>query len=151
MSQEFRQSTVDIFVYGFWGFVWELRGWILKAHWLAKDGCQLTCKLERFDGVAVVVIVQLLGRIWLFATPWSAARQASLSLSISWNLLKFKSIELVMPYPEYMSWTSLQHEGLCPGKVSEETERPWKMYLFNNSDLKKSYRITHVTLHCLGQ
>ena len=34
-------------------------------------------------------------------TPWSAARQASLSFTISWSLLKFMSIELVMPsyYP----------------------------------------------------
>ena len=31
------------------------------------------------------------------ATPWAAARQASLSLTISWSLPKFMSIELVMP------------------------------------------------------
>ena len=30
------------------------------------------------------------------ATPWTAARQASLSFTISWSLLKFMSIELVM-------------------------------------------------------
>ena len=30
-------------------------------------------------------------------TPWSAARQASLSITISWNLFKLMSIELVMP------------------------------------------------------
>ena len=33
----------------------------------------------------------------LFATPWTAACQASLSLTISWSLPKFMSIELVMP------------------------------------------------------
>ena len=33
----------------------------------------------------------------LFATPWTAARQASLSFTISWSLLKLMSIELVMP------------------------------------------------------
>ena len=33
----------------------------------------------------------------LFATPWTAARQASLSFSISLNLLKLMSIELMMP------------------------------------------------------
>ena len=63
-------------------------------------------------------------------------------------MLKFKSIELVMLYPDYMSWASSQHGGLCPGKVSEEIERPWKMYLFNNSDSKKSYRITQS--HSIG-
>ena len=41
--------------------------------------------------------VQLLGRIWLFATPWTAARQASLSITNSWSLLKLMSIESVMP------------------------------------------------------
>ena len=39
----------------------------------------------------------LLSRVWLFATPWTAAHQASLSITISWNLLKLMSIELVMP------------------------------------------------------
>ena len=32
-----------------------------------------------------------------FATPWAAARQASLSITNSWSLLKLMSIELVMP------------------------------------------------------
>ena len=44
-----------------------------------------------------VVIVQLLGHVRLFATPWTAARQVSLSFTISWSLLKLVSIELVMP------------------------------------------------------
>ena len=41
--------------------------------------------------------VQSLSRVWLFATPWTAARQASLSITNSWSLLKLMSIELVMP------------------------------------------------------
>ena len=41
--------------------------------------------------------VQLLSRVWLFATPWIAARQASLSITISWSSLKLTSVELVMP------------------------------------------------------
>ena len=41
--------------------------------------------------------VQLLSRVWLFATPWTAACQASLSITNSWSLLKLMSIELVMP------------------------------------------------------
>ena len=40
--------------------------------------------------------VQLLSCVWLFATPWTAACQASLSFTISWSLLKFISIESVM-------------------------------------------------------
>ena len=41
--------------------------------------------------------VQSLIRVPLFATPWTAARQASLSIANSWSLLKLKSIESVMP------------------------------------------------------
>ena len=41
--------------------------------------------------------VQSLSRVWLFATPWVAACQASLSITNSWRLLKLMPIELVMP------------------------------------------------------
>ena len=41
--------------------------------------------------------VQLLSRVRLFATPWIAAHQASLSITNSWSSLKLTSIELVMP------------------------------------------------------
>ena len=41
--------------------------------------------------------VQLLSPVWLFAATWTAARQASLSIISSQSLLKFMSIESVMP------------------------------------------------------
>ena len=41
--------------------------------------------------------VQLHSRVRLFATPWTAARQASLSITNSQSLPKLMSIELVMP------------------------------------------------------
>ena len=41
--------------------------------------------------------VQSLNCIWLFVTPWAAARQASLSSTLSWSLLKLMSTEAVMP------------------------------------------------------
>jgi len=41
--------------------------------------------------------VQSLSRVWLFATPWIAARQASLSITNSRSSLRLMSIELVMP------------------------------------------------------
>ena len=44
-----------------------------------------------------VSLVQSLSRVQLFVTPWTAARQASLSITNSWSLLKLMSIELVMP------------------------------------------------------
>ena len=42
-------------------------------------------------------LVQSLSRVQLFVSPWTAARQASLSITISRSLLKFMSIESVMP------------------------------------------------------
>ena len=41
--------------------------------------------------------VQLLSRVWLFVTPWTAARQASLSITNSWSPPKPMSIQWVMP------------------------------------------------------
>ena len=41
--------------------------------------------------------VQSLSRVRLFATPWTAARQTSLSIANSWSLLRLMSVESVMP------------------------------------------------------
>ena len=46
---------------------------------------------------AIFVVVQWLRQVRLFATPWTAASQASLSFTISQSWLKLMSIELVMP------------------------------------------------------
>ena len=43
------------------------------------------------------VVVQLLSRVCLFVTPWTAACQPSLSFTISWSLLQFMSTESVVP------------------------------------------------------
>ena len=45
----------------------------------------------------IVVVVQSFSGIWLFATLWTAARQASLYITNAWSLLKLMSIESVMP------------------------------------------------------
>ena len=52
----------------------------------------LCCPLLRLPFVA-----QSLSCVRLFATPWTATHQASLSFTISWSLLKLMSIEPVMP------------------------------------------------------
>ena len=52
----------------------------------------------------LIVVVQSLSCVRLFAIPWTAAYQASLSITNFWSLLKLKSIELVMPpncYPPF--------------------------------------------------
>ena len=43
------------------------------------------------------ISVQSLSHVWLFATPWTAAHQASLSITNSQSLCKLRSIESVMP------------------------------------------------------
>ena len=55
------------------------------------------CCYHRPKGVLQFSSVQLLSRVWLFATSWSAARQASLSITNSRSLLRLMSIESVMP------------------------------------------------------
>ena len=47
--------------------------------------------------VTVSQSVQLLSHVQLSATPWTAAHQASLSITNSWSLLKLMSIKSVMP------------------------------------------------------
>ena len=75
--------------------------WIYRNFWdaliIATRGAQILLQVQ------MVLIhwfssVQLLSRVWLFETPWTAARQASLSITNSRSLLKLMSIELVMPF-----------------------------------------------------
>ena len=58
-----------------------------------------------------VVVVQSPSCVWLFVTPWTAARQTSLSLTISWSLPKFLSIALVMLFKHLILWCPLL---ICP-------------------------------------
>ena len=63
--------------------------------------------------------VQSLSCVHFFLTPWTALRQASLSISNSWSLLKLMSVELVMLSnhlilcpPSPLSFNLSQHQGL---------------------------------------
>ena len=58
---------------------------------LPKGFEAITLRASKFSSV------QLLSHVQLFVTPWTAAHQASLSLTNSWSLLKLTFIELVMP------------------------------------------------------
>ena len=46
--------------------------------------------------------VRSLSHVRLFATPWTAARQASLSITSSQSLLRLMSIKLVMPFDHFI-------------------------------------------------
>ena len=49
------------------------------------------------DSALGYFVLQWVSRVQLFATPWTATCLASLSFTISQSLLKFMSVELVMP------------------------------------------------------
>ena len=55
----------------------------------------------------IVVGVQLPSLVWLFVASRPAARQASLSLTISWSLPKFMYIASVMPFNHLILWHPL--------------------------------------------
>ena len=54
-------------------------------------------EVELLDNMVWFSSVHSLSRVRLFATPWTAAHQATLSITNSWSLLKLLSIESVMP------------------------------------------------------
>ena len=65
-------------------------------------------------------LVQLLSHVQLFVTPWTTARQASLSFTISWSLLKLTSIESMMPFNHlvlflfhYRLLWDIEYSSLC--------------------------------------
>ena len=67
------------------------------------------------------VVVQSLSCVQLFATPWTAACQAPLSFTLSWSLLRLKSIEsvmlsnhLILCYPLLLCLQSLSASGSFP-------------------------------------
>ena len=87
-----------------------------------KVGLKLSIQKTKITVSSPISSVQLLSCVQLFATPWTAARQASLSITNSRSLLKLMSIELVMPsnhpmtddrsspYPPTFNLS--QHQGL---------------------------------------
>ena len=65
-------------------------------------------------GPWMFIAVQSLSHVRLFATPWTAAHQASLSSTISQSLRKFMFIESVMLSNHLILWTTVAHSNsLC--------------------------------------
>ena len=74
----------------FYSLVWDVQeGAASSREWTGLWPCP--------EWLNDVVVVQSLRHVQVFVTPWTAAGWASLSFTISWSLLKFMSIELVMP------------------------------------------------------
>ena len=68
---------------------------IQHPYWKRRNKAHTVCRWH--DTVYLFSSVQFLSRVWLFASPWTAACQASLSITNSHSLPKLISIELVMP------------------------------------------------------
>ena len=76
-------------------FRWGQEGgkWKMKIRWEAKTNAKdLVKELLNIS----VSSFQLFSHVWLFVTPQTAARQASLSITNSWSLFKLMSIQSVM-------------------------------------------------------
>ena len=83
-------------------FIWLLQNYYVLCEWYKINGqCWNILILSYLVPLRIEIFhfssVQWLSGVWLFATPRSAARQASLSITNSQNLLKLRSIESVMP------------------------------------------------------
>ena len=70
--------------------------YVQVCHKIYQAGLKLEPLLHKYMYL-LFSSVQLLSRVWLFATPWTTARQASLSITNSQSLLKLMSIESVIP------------------------------------------------------
>ena len=66
-----------------------------------------------YSSVHLFSSVQSVSRVRLFVTPWTAARQAFLSITSSWSLLKLVSIQSVMP----SNYLILCHPLLLPPSI----------------------------------
>ena len=79
-----------------------------------------------------IVVVKSLSRVWLFATPWTAACQPFLSFIVSRSLLKLMSIELVMPPNHLILFRPLLVPSIFPSirVFSSESALPirWPKY-----------------------
>ena len=93
----------------------------------------LTCVIKEHElrKCHAVAVVQVLSRVWLFVTPWTAAHQASLPFTVSQSLLKLMSIESVVPSKdmcssqmEYISLNWSSHRKVL-------AQRPW-IFIFEN-------------------
>ena len=89
LSKKFHSWFFSIDIVSYLGQIWRLFCYFAQ--------CLVYCLSVSFESFPYLVfVVQSLSHVWLFATPWTAACQASLSFTISQSVLKLMFIESVM-------------------------------------------------------
>ena len=90
--------------------------------------------------ISIVVIVQFPSHVWLLVTTWTAAHQASLSLTISWSLPKFMFIASVMLSSHFILWWYLLLlPSIFPSLREESSVRiRWSKYWSFSSSISPS-------------
>ena len=110
------KKTSQLFFWLYWGLVaahgtfscgmWDLNPWPGIGP-PEKSPKQVSFEHQYAYKVTIFVAVQSPSCVWLFVTPWTAACQASLFLTISWSFPKFMSIASVMPSSHLILWLPL--------------------------------------------
>ena len=108
-------NALNIYVFSKCLYVWRWSLWEVIRSWRwspnewvpIAEARELASSLSSMYGS--VSSVQSLSHVWLFVTPWTAACQASLSITNSQSLLELKSITLVMPSNHLLLCCPLLH------------------------------------------
>ena len=101
------QYPLDLFILLEIAKVHSFYGWIVSHYICISHLLYAFVHWQTPGCLHVFSSVQSLSRVWLFATPWSAARQASLSITYSRSSLRFTSFESVMPSNHLILYCSL--------------------------------------------
>ena len=110
-----------------------------KAKWLPEETLQIAEKRREEKGKGEkersvqFSSVQSLSHAQLFATPWTAPRQASLSITSSQSLLKLTSIKSVMPSNHLVLCCPLLLPSIFPASESFPIS-PFFAFLFITSE-----------------
>ena len=99
-----------------------------------------------------LVVIQSLSRAWPFATPWTAACLTSVSLTISWNLLKFMFLASVMPSSRPILWRPLLRLPLIFPSIRDfSSESPlhvrWSKYWGFSFSHSSEYSNKHLNIY----
>ena len=94
-----------------------ISGWLIscQGNYQSGDSSDLKIRTVTSWGQGEFSSIQLLSGVWLFVTPWTAACQASLSITNSQSLLKLMSITSVMPSNHLILCRLLLPPSICPG------------------------------------